>query len=234
MNSLRKVNSVVFVPLNAQKIERLFEKDPIEEELMTIEEKVARDPFSRETILFRASLSGGGGISAPKRTISKREGSSKSTETKVYSGKKEFLKNMTDSTIIMQLNRKMEVDNRGRPLPGQEPYVLKRFLHKSKLTKEDLECYELQSLIESGSIEEITKQQHKEEMEQMPEIESEIEKRKSNPKAIGSAGVSMGSSRTAFVENNDGPTISFGASDLGSGEPNEMDILIKQALNSEE
>ena len=243
MSSLRKVSSVIFVPPNAQKIERLFEKDSIEEDLMTIEEKVERDPFSRETILFRASLSGGVPVGTHKNT--RKTGSSKTTDlkSKVYSGKKEFLKNTTESTILMQLGRKIELDQKGRPMPGFEPFLLKRYLHKSKLTKDDLESYELQSLIDAGTIVEITREQHQEELAQIPEEKSEIEERKpnANPKKIGAAGggsgssVFMGSSTSSGnVSDDDGPTISFDAKSVGDGDSVDMNVLIQQALNSEE
>jgi len=243
MSGLRKVSSVIFVPPNAQKIERLFEKDSIEEDLMTIEEKVERDPFSRETILFRASLSSGVPVETHRNTRTEKTGSVKITDpkSKVYSGKKEFLKNTTESTILMQLNRKIELDQKGRPMPGFEPFLLKRYLHKSKMTKEDLESYELQTLIDAGKIEEITRQQYQEELAQIPEEKSEIEERKPNPKKIGAAGggsgssVFMGSSTSSGnVSDDNGPTISFDAKSVEDGDSVDMNVLIQRALNNQE
>jgi hypothetical protein len=255
---MRKTNCLLFVPHNP-KFFNFTKTKGGDISLLTLEEKIKRDPTQRERLRCEAKFSGGARPKKKKfnrgRSVQGR-GSSPSIVSEAASGhvspqdlnldqfdddKILYLKNMTDTDIILDFSqgKPVELDEEKKPI--YKPKIIKRFLPIWELTEEELNSPVLEGYYRKKMITGVTEAQYHREMAEIQgkeEIEaSEMERRRAraardrvaNPhrergslRKIGSGGVEMNiigedsvddiTGLSQTAQTADGTTISF---DLG-------------------
>lgn len=155
-----KINPPIFIPENAKFIKKMSSIMD-DQMILTYEEKVKRNPYLRE--IFRMET-----IETKERTVKQVPEKKRSIELKPvskektgYAGKLEYIKNLTDSILLLYVE---DENAKSKSVRGVKGTPLYKYTRKNSLSEKQLKSYELKVLYEDGRIEDITKEQFESEL----------------------------------------------------------------------